>query len=74
MEDILKINSETIKNEIKEQKSAFHGMLLGILAASMLGNILAGEPKIPRRGVIRAGEGSIVSSQGRSTIRVGQGF
>ena len=45
--------SETIKNEAKEQKGGFPPMLLGTLAASILGNALAG------RGVIRAGEGTI---------------
>ena len=45
--------SETIKNEAKEQKGGFPPMLLGTLAASILGNALAG------RGVIRASEGTI---------------
>ena len=71
MEDILKIVkfledsglllegvSETIKNEAKEQKGGLLSMLLGILGASLLGNMLAG------KGVIRAGEG---------TTRVGYG-
>lgn len=30
-------------------------MLLSTLAASILGNVLAGKPKIRRRGLIRAG-------------------
>ena len=51
--------SETIKNEAKERKGGFLPMLLGILAASMLGSALTG------RGVIRAGEG---------TIRAGENF
>ena len=51
--------SETIKNKAKEQKEAFIGMLLGTLAANLLGNTLSG------RGVIRAGEG---------TIRAGKSF
>ena len=51
--------SETIKNETKEQKSGFLSMLLGTLAASILGNVLAGQ------GVIRADEG---------TIRAGKNF
>ena len=48
-----------IKNEAKENKGGFLGMLLGILGASLVGNILAG------KGVLRAGEG---------TIRGGQNF
>ena len=72
MEDIMKIVksleesgllingiSETIKNEAKEQKGGFLTMLLGALAASMLGSALT------RRGVVRAGEG---------TIRAGENF
>ena len=44
--------SETIKNETKEQKGEFLGMLLRTLGTSIFGNTLAGE------GVIRAGEGT----------------
>ena len=66
MEDIMKIVkslegsgllikkiSETIKNEAKEQKCRFFSILLGTLAASILGDTLAG------KGVIRPGEGTI---------------
>ena len=42
--------SETVKNKVKEQKGRFLWMLLGTLAASILGNALAG------RGIIRVGE------------------
>ena len=42
--------SQTVKNKVKEQKRRFLWMLLGTLAASILGNALAG------RGIIRAGE------------------
>ena len=45
--------TETVKNEVKEQKGGFLSMLFGTLAASLLGNMLAG------RGVIRDGEGTI---------------
>ena len=44
--------SETIKNETKEQKGGFLSILLGILGASLLGNMLSG------KGVIRTGEGT----------------
>ena len=44
---------EIIKNETKEQKTGFTSKLLGILAFSLLGNVLAGQR------VIRAGEGTI---------------
>ena len=50
---LIKGISETIKNQAKEQKSGFLSMLLGTLAARMLGTALTG------RGVIRAGKGRI---------------
>ena len=40
--------TKTIKNETKEQKGGFLGMLLGTLGASLLRNILAG------KGIVRA--------------------
>ena len=64
MEDIMKIVksleesgllikgvSETIKNEAKEQKDGFLGMILGKLVTNLLGNILGG------KGVVTGGEG-----------------
>ena len=48
--------SETIQNYAKEQRLRFNSMLTGTLAASLLGNILAGwEIKRAGEGVIRAG-------------------
>ena len=47
-------------------------MLLGTLAAGLLGIMLAGKPIILRQGVIRAGEWAICSGGG--TIRAGQDF
>ena len=38
---LIKSVSETIQNEAKEQKGGFLGMLLGSLAASTFGNMLA---------------------------------
>ena len=37
---LIKGASETMKNEAKEQKGEFLGMLLGTLTASLLGNLL----------------------------------
>ena len=62
---LLKGVSETTKNEGKDQKGEFLGMLLDKLRASLLGNILAGkgvvrgDDRVIRvsGGVIRAGEG-----------------
>ena len=56
---LIKGVSETIKNEAKEQKGGFLGMLLGTLGPSLLGNLLTG------KGTIRVGEG---------TIRAGEKF
>ena len=54
---LIKVASETVKSELKEQKSEFLVMLLGTLGASLLGNML------PGKGAIRAGEGKIKVSQ-----------
>ena len=45
--------TETVRNEVKEQKGGFLSVLLGTLGTSLLGNLLAG------RRIIRAGEGTI---------------
>ena len=39
---LLKGVTETVQNEVKEQKGGFLSMLLGTLGASLLGNILTG--------------------------------
>ena len=54
---LIKEITETIKNETKEQKGGFILMLLGTLAASILGNALTG------KGVIKVGEGVIRAGQ-----------
>ena len=48
---LLKGVTKTIKNETKEQKGGFLGMLLGNLGESLFGNMLAG------KGIVRAGYG-----------------
>ena len=58
--------SKTIKNEVKEQRVGFLGVLLSTLDSSLLGNLLTS------KGVIRAGEGTIIA--GESTIRTGQDY
>ena len=47
---LIKGVNEKIKNEAKEQKGGFIGLLLGNLGASSLGNLLTGQ------GTISAGE------------------
>ena len=51
---LLKGVTETIKNEIKEQKGDFLSMLLGTL----LGNLLT------EKGTVRAGEGTVRVGEG----------
>ena len=48
---LLKGVTETVQNEIKEQKGGFFSMLLGTLGESLLENILTG------KGIYRAGKG-----------------
>ena len=48
---LLKGVTETVQNEVKEQKGGFLSMLLGTLGASLLGNLLTGP------GIYRAGKG-----------------
>ena len=48
---LLKGVIKTIRNETKEQKGGFLGMLLGTLGASLLGHLLAG------KGIVIAGSG-----------------
>ena len=62
---LLKGVTKTIKNETKEQKGGFLGMLLGTLGASLLGNILAG------KGIVRAGSGN---KKGKGIVRAGYGY
>ena len=55
---LLKGVTETVQNEVKEQKGGFFSMLLGTLGASLLGNILTGQ------GINRAGEGIVRACYG----------
>ena len=57
---LLKGVTETVQNEVKEQKRGFLNMLLGTLGASLLANLLRGK-------------GAIVTSQGREINRAGEG-
>ena len=61
---LLKGVTETVQNEVKEQKGGFLSMLLGTLGASLLGNILTGRGTIAKRqgwGINRAGEGVVAA-------------
>ena len=46
---LLKGVTQTVQNEEKEQKRGFLSMLLGILGASLLGNLLNGRGVITKR-------------------------
>ena len=60
---LLKVASETIQNEAKEQ-TGFFSMLLGTLAASLLGDILAGKGMNGTgEGFIRAGYESSIKNK-----------
>ena len=48
---LIKKVTETIQNEVKEQKGGFLSTLLGTLSGSLLGNLLIG------KGIYRAGKG-----------------
>ena len=63
---LIKGFSQTIKNEAKEQKGRFLGMLLGSLGANLLLNLLRG------KGKTTAGESKI--REGEGTITAGKNF
>ena len=57
---LLKGVTESVQNEVKEQKGGFLSMLLGTLGASLLGNLLTGKG-IHRAAevIVKAGEGNM---------------
>ena len=59
--------TETVQNEIKEQKDGFLSMLLGTLGVSLLGNILSG------KGVIAKSQGRVINKKGNGIHRAGKG-
>ena len=61
--------TETVQNEVKEQKVGFLSMLLGTLGASLMGNILTG------RGIYKAGKGKGkgINRAGEEIVRAGYG-
>ena len=64
---LLKGVTESVQNEIKEQKGGFLSMLLGKLGASLLGNLLTG------KGIYRAGKVKGINRAGKRTVRAGYG-
>ena len=68
---LLKGITETVQNEVKEQKGGFLSMLLGTLGASLLENLLTGKGAIATsqgQGIYRAGKG-----KGKGVLRAGYG-
>ena len=54
--------TETVQNEVKEQKEGFLSMLLGTSGGSLLGNLLTGTTAIETgqgQGIYRAGKGKM---------------
>ena len=64
---LLKGVTETVQNEVKEQKGGFLSMLLGTLGASLLGNLLTG------KGIYRARKGKGINRAGEGIVRGGSG-
>ena len=62
---LLKGVTDTVQNEVKEQKGGFLRILLGSLGASLLGNLLTG------RGINRAGKGRGINRAGDGIVRAG---
>ena len=62
---LLKGVTESVQNEVKEQKGGFLSMLLGTLGASLLGNLLTG------KGVNKKGKG--IHRAGEEIVRAGEG-
>ena len=68
---LLKGVTETIPNEVKEQKGGFLSMLLDKLGGSLLGNLLTGRGVNragKRKGINRAGEGVLRASYGNNKM------
>ena len=61
---LLKGITKTIKNETKEHKGGFLGILLGTFGARFLWNILSG------KGILRTGYGN---KEGKGIVRAGYG-
>ena len=65
---LLKGVTESVQNEVKEQKGGFLSMLLGTLGASLLGNFLSGKE------AIAVGQGQVVNKKGKGIHRPREGI
>ena len=64
---LLKGITESVQNEVKDQKGGFLSILLGTLGATLLGNLLTG------KGIYRAGKSKRINRAGEGVIRAGEG-
>ena len=64
---LLKGITESVQNEMKEQKGGFLSMLLGTSSASLLGNLLTG------KGIHRAGKCKGIHRASEGIVRAGKG-
>ena len=60
---LLKGLTETVQNEVKEQKGGFLSMLLGTLGANLLGNLLTG------KWIYRTGKGKGINRVAEGIVR-----
>ena len=72
---LLKGVTETVQNEVKQQKGGFLSALLGTLGASLLGDLLIGKGtyragKGKGKGINRAGEGVLRAGYGNSNSKI----
>ena len=62
---LLKGITESVQNEIKEQKDGFLSMLLGTLGGNLLGNLVTGKGVNKKgKGIHRTGEGIVRAGEG----------
>ena len=59
--------TETVQDEVKEQKGGFLSALLGTSGASLLGDLLIG------KGIYRAAKGKGINRAGKGVLRAGYG-
>ena len=59
--------TETVQNQVKEQKGELLSMLLDTSGASLLGNLLTG------KRIYRAGESKGINRAGEGIVRAGYG-
>ena len=64
---LLKGVTETVQNEVKEQKGGFLSMLWDTLGARLLGNLLTG------KGIYIAGKGKGINTADEGFVKAGYG-